>query len=146
MKLQLNWNQKMHFTSQIGELSTPMDARAPLGDGKAMNPKELVAAGLAGCTAMDVIALFKKYKEIPDIFYMDVEIKTTETGYPAVFTHVLLKFFVEGNVSKETFISAVVASQTKYCGVSAMLSKAVPIEYELYLNNQKIYNDKAKFD
>jgi putative redox protein len=36
-------------------------------------------------------------------------------------------------------------SQTKFCGVSAMLSKAFPIKYVVRLNGQEIGQGQAEF-
>jgi len=145
MKIDLNWNGSMKFTSQAGDNTTLMDAKAPLGQGSAMTPKELVGAGLAGCTAMDVVALFKKHKQTPDSFGVQVDIETSSGGHPNVFTQALLTFTAKGSVTKEVFIEAVELSQTKYCGVSAMLSKAFPIKYKIMLNDELIHEGQAHF-
>ncbi|KHD87174.1 MAG: hypothetical protein OM95_15885 [Bdellovibrio sp. ArHS] len=145
MKVDLQWTGSMKFTSVADGKETVMDAKSPIGQGSAMTPKELVGAGLAGCTAMDVIALFKKHKQLPESFDVSVDIQTSSGGYPVVFTHALLTYKAKGAVSKEVFIEAVTSSQTKYCGVSAMLAKAFPIEYKLVLNDEVIHEGQAHF-
>ncbi len=122
-----------------------MDSSAPFGKGEAMTPKQLVAAGLAGCTAMDVIALLKKHKQDVQSFDIDLEITTSTSGHPAVFTKAVLNFLVTGNVDAAILNEAVTLSQTKYCGVSAMLSKALPIEYVVTLNGNQVGRGEAHF-
>lgn len=145
MKLNLKWNEAMNFTASTAENNVTMDAKSPLGHGSAMTPKELVVAGLAGCTAMDVAALFKKHKQSPESFEVSVDVETSTGAHPIVFTRATLTFSVTGDVSKDVFIEAVNLSQTKYCGVSAMLSKAFPIQYKIILNNVLIHEGQAHF-
>ncbi len=146
MKLNLKWTDMMTFTGSADGKQVDMDAKAPLGRGSAMTPKELVAAGLAGCTAMDVVALFKKHKQNMKTFDVDVDIETSIQGHPVVFTKAILTFKVTGEVTPEIFKESVVLSQTKYCGVSAMLAKAFPIHYRLVLNDQIILEGQSHFE
>ena len=139
------WKEKMQFNGIAGEHTVSMDAKAPVGNDTAPTPKELVAIGLGGCTAMDVIALLKKYKTPPKSFRVDLDVQTTASGHPAVFEKATLIFQVEGEVDAEKLNEAVLLSQTKYCGVSAMLSKSFPIEYRVVLNGKDIGTGSAKF-
>lgn len=146
MKIDLHWDGAMKFMSTAGDNKAPMDAKSPIGQGTAMTPKELVGAGLAGCSAMDVVALFKKHKQTPDSFDVNVDITMSTGGYPAVFTQATITYAATGNVSKEVFSEAVMLSQTKYCGVSAMMTKAFPIYYKVVLNNELISEGQASFN
>lgn len=145
MKTNIIWNQGMNFTGKSEKYSVVMDAKSPIGRGEGLTPKELVAIGLAGCTAMDVAAWMKKHKQNVDSFEIQTDIETSTSGHPAVFTKALLIFRLSGNITKEILIEAVELSQTKYCGVSAMLSKSFPIEYAVELNGETITNGQAKF-
>lgn len=145
MKTTVTWKDGMQFEGSTGKNNVLMDATAPLGKEAGATPKELVALGLGGCTAMDVIAFLKKYKQAPEKFHIDLDIEKTASGYPAVFENALLTFSVEGNVEADKLNEAVKLSQTKYCGVSAMLSKAFPINYKVVLNGQEIGSGSAQF-
>ncbi len=122
-----------------------MDAKAPLGKGTAMSPKQLVAAGLCGCTAMDVAAAMRKHRQQLQSLDVTAEIETTKSGYPAVFTQIHLEFCVQGVIDPDVLRKAVHESQSKYCGVSAMLAQAVPITYAIELNGAAIGTGKAEF-
>ncbi len=145
MKTNTIWKTNMNFVGECGENKVPMDAKPPLGTAAGMTPKELVVIGLSGCTAMDVIALMKKHKQEVKHFNVEAEVTKSTGGYPEVFSHIALTFNAEGNIDKEKLVEAVKLSQTKYCGVSAMLAKALPIEYQIKLNNEIIANGKASF-
>ena len=122
-----------------------MDAKSPIGRGSALTPKELVASGLGGCTAMDVVALLRKNKQDLRSLNVDVDVTPSTGAHPVVFTKAHLTFRVEGTVDPKILNEAVHLSQTKFCGVSAMLSKAFPITYEVLLNGQKVGEGKADF-
>lgn len=146
MKTNLNWNEKMRFTADCDGNTVTMDTKAPLGENKAMTPKELVATGLGGCTAMDVIALLKKHKQDYKSLQVEVGITSSSGGHPVIFTEANLLFRVTGSVDKTILLESVKLSQTKFCGVSAMLSKALPIRYQVLLNDEEIGSGQADFN
>ncbi len=138
MDLKIVWKEAMLFEGVAGEHSTLMDAKAPIGKGAAPTPKEFVGWGLGGCTAMDVAALLKKHKQQPESFEIAVEIVPSVGKQPAVFESAMLTYRVLGPVDPAVLSEAVLLSQTKYCGVSAMLAKAFPIHYRVELNGVEI--------
>jgi putative redox protein len=146
MKAHLRWTEGMKLSAESAENSVMMDAKSPMGQGQAMTPKELVAAGLGGCTAMDVLALFKKHKQPFESFEVIVDITPSTAGYPVVFESAVISFIAQGQIDKNIYIDAVKLSQTKYCGVSAMLAKALPIKYIVILNGEKINEGTAHFE
>ncbi|MCO5143462.1 MAG: OsmC family protein [Oligoflexia bacterium] len=144
MKLKTIWKDKMLFETTDGSLSTTMDAKAPIGGGTALSPKQLCLSAIAGCTAMDVAALMRKYKQDVKEFFIESEAELT-SGYPAVFKSVDLQFYLNGEIDKEKAIEAVLLSQTKYCGVSAMMAKHCPIYYKIYINSELVNEGQANF-
>lgn len=145
MRSVLNWTGDMKFEAIADGKSVVMDAKAPIGAGSAQTPKELVVDGLGGCTAMDVVALLKKHKQPMTSFEVAVDVETTKSGSPVLFTKASITFNAMGAIEPKILLEAVRLSQTKYCGVSAMLSKAFPIEYTVVLNNEEIGRGKADF-
>ena len=95
---------------------------------------------------MDVLAWLKKHKQSYETFEVTVDITTSEGGYPVVFKKAVVTFLLTGSVDKDIYVEAVKLSQTKYCGVSAMLVKAFPIEYVVLLNGQKLSEGFAQFE
>lgn len=145
MKTVLTWQDGMKFEARIDNHLVVMDAKQPIGQYTGATPKALVVMGLGGCTAMDVIALLKKYKQPPKNFNVDVEVQPTSGVQPAVFEKAIITFRAEGEIDANKFIEAVHLSQTKYCGVSAMLAKAFPIEYQIILNQKEVGRGFADF-
>ena len=145
MNVNLSWNQSMEFSAKAGEHTVVMDAKAPIGHGHAPTPKELVIMGMGGCTAMDVIALLRKYKQPVESFDLEVTVIPSEGVYPVVFNSAHIIYKLTGDIESPKILEAVQLSQTKYCGVSAMLSKAFPITWEIQLNGNVVGSGKAEF-
>lgn len=145
MKSTLTWINGMKFESIADGKLVMMDAKTPIGSGSAQTPKELVLDGLGGCTAMDVVALLKKHKQIFSSFEVTVDVEITKTGHPVLFTKAAITFNVTGAIDPKILLEAAHLSQTKFCGVSAMLSKAFPIEYVVILNSEEIGRGHADF-
>ena len=145
MKMNLSWQDRMVFVASASGCQTKMDAKAPIGQGSALTPKELVLAGLCGCTAMDVISLMRKHKQTVTRFEVKADASVSEGGHPVVFTAATLTFELDGEVDPSRALEAVRLSQTQYCGVSAMLSKALPIRWELVVNGTPVAQGQAEF-
>jgi putative redox protein len=145
MEVVCNWQGGMKFAATNGAHEVSLDARKPIGTETAMNPKQLVLAGLGGCTAMDVASLMRKHKQEMTSFRVSTRAEMTEGGQPITFREFHLTFEVEGTVDREKLLEAVALSQTKYCGVSAMAIKAGPIYYRVILNREEIGKGQAKF-
>lgn len=144
MKAECEWTNKLHFKTDIDGFNLNMDAKRPLGEENGPTPKSLVLAAACGCTAMDVISLLKKYKQEPSYFKVTGVAESAKT-HPAEFTEIKLQYIVNGNCEPEKLIEAVQLSQSKYCAVSAMLSRVTPIKYQITLNESLIAEGQSQF-
>lgn len=138
------WSEKLLFRSQFGDNEVVMDAKAPLGTGKAASPKQLVLAAICGCTAMDVMMHLRKARAVPTAFSIEAKADVS-SGAPAVFTHVELLYKVSGPTSLEALLEAVRESMTLECGVSAMIAKCCPIAYRIELDGSEVGRGMAHF-
>jgi putative redox protein len=146
MKIELKWHEKMAFTGFAGGREAKLDANPPLGQGSAPTPKEMLVMALCGCTAMDVASLMRKNKQAVSSFTVEADATSSEGAQPVVFTRVHLKFALEGAAIEPAIATeAVKLSQTRYCGVSAMLSRAFPISYEVLVNGTAVAQGEADF-
>lgn len=144
MKLSLDWQDKMQFKASDGKLSMTMDAKSPIGSDTALTPKQLFLASIMGCSAMDVVSLMRKYKQDMKSFHIDAQAPLKE-GHPAVFTHISIQYRLDGAIELEKAFEAAKLSMTKFCGVSAMVSTDVPIEYEVFVNGVSAGKGRADF-
>jgi putative redox protein len=102
--------------------------------GTGPKPIELVALGLAGCTAFDVITVLRqKYHQKVTGYQVRVEAAQAERP-PQVFTTVRIHHVVAGiEIDKAALQEAIRLSEEKYCSVGAMVKQTatVQITYEV---------------
>jgi len=116
----------MHFIGTAGSgLTVHVDSNPVVGgQGEGLRPTELVAIGLAGCTAMDVISILRKKREKVSGLEVSVDIDRAET-HPKIFTDINVHYVATGHdISPAALERAIELSETKYCTVSAMLQKS----------------------
>jgi putative redox protein len=94
------------------------------------SPMEAVLMALCGCTSVDVVGILQKKRQ--ELTGLRVSAEATQAPTPPrVFTHINLTYAVSGKLSRKAVEDAVSLSKNKYCSVSLMLAKAMPIEYEI---------------
>ncbi len=99
------------------------------GSNGATRPKELLLIALGGCTGSDVTAILQKKRIKIDGFEMNLEAEVAET-HPQVFTKIHIEYVFYGKgINEKDLERAIELSQTKYCSVTAMLDKAMPISH-----------------
>lgn len=141
--IETQWMGKMQFNALIDGHTVIMDAPEKSGgEDMAPIPKPFVLAALSGCTGMDIIALLRKADKAVDDLTMTVTGELSKQA-PIQYTsiHVLYTFKGNEELRDDTF-KAVMDSQEKYCGVSSMLKKAIPVTWEINFNGEEIFNNK----
>ncbi len=115
----------MRFDVESGSGHTiALDVR-PEGGGEdtGPSPMELLLMGLAGCTGMDVISILRKQRQ--DVTGYEIFVHGTRAEqHPQVYTEITVEHVVTGRgLRRQEVERAVELSETKYCSVSATLSK-----------------------
>ena len=135
MNVSVDWLGDMKFvgTSDSGHEIT-LDAGAAVGGhNEGARPLELMALSLAGCTAMDVISILKKKRQVVTGFKVEVHTEQAD-GHPKVFTSIHIKYIFHGHdVAPKAVERAMELSETRYCPAQAMLSAVAPttMSYEI---------------
>lgn len=126
MDAKVTWKGKSAFEAVADSGKTIVmdaDSAERLGPG----PMELVAMSMAGCTAMDVISILEKKKQVVTNFEVKVHAERAD-DYPKVYTRAEIEYQVTGHALDEAAVlRAIELSIQKYCPVHAMLSQAFPI-------------------
>ena len=90
-------------------------------------PMELLLLGLAGCTAMDVISIMAKKRQPMTNLQVKVQGERAET-HPKIWTKIHLEYIAYGEgISESALARAIELSESTYCSVNTMLSKAAEI-------------------
>jgi putative redox protein len=142
-EIETQWMGKMQFNSIINGHTVIMDAPEKIGgEDNGPVPKPFILTALSGCTGMDVVSFLRKFEQPVDNFEMKAigEIsKKAPVEYIAIH---LIYNFKGSETSKDAALKAVTDSQEKYCGVSSMLKKALPVTWEVNYNDFQIFTNK----
>ena len=136
MKATLHWKENMTFIGMPDSgFPVQMDADSYFGGtNNGVRPMEMIALGLAGCTAMDVLSILQKKRQNVTGFEVRVDAPRS-ADHPKVFTSAVINYVVMGkNVDEAAVLRAMELSFTKYCPVQKMLEGAFPMDlhYEIY--------------
>jgi putative redox protein len=141
-EIETQWMGKMQFNALVNGHTIIMDAPERAGgEDLGSIPKPFILTALSGCTGMDIVALLRKEnKEIKDL---DIKVKgELSKRAPIEYVSMHVSYYFSGDESNETAaLNAVTDSQEKYCGVSHMLRKALPITWDVKYNGKEIFNN-----
>jgi putative redox protein len=115
------------------------------GKDTAATPKEAVLGAILGCTGMDVVALFKKFKLDPAGVSLSAESELTDS-HPKVFKQIVITYSFPDSTPADKACEAVELSMTKLCGVSAMVNPVSPIVWKIEIGGQITAEGKAGFE
>ena len=141
MDISLSWKGRMTFEG-VGDSGfvQRLDSEESVGgDNSGARPMELIAIGLAGCTAMDVISILSKKKQVVTDFQIKLQAARAEE-HPKVFTEAVIEYLFHGtNIDEAAVLRAIELSAEKYCPAQAMLGQVFPIRL-VY----KIFDEETK--
>ena len=102
------------------------------------SPMEMLLMGVGGCSAIDIVHILKKQRQIITSYKVEVEGETEATDGAKPFKSIHLKIYLEGDIPADKVIKAAALSFDKYCSVSITLQESVAIKYQLFLNGENI--------
>ena len=143
-EIETQWMGKMQFNSLVNGHTIIMDAPVRVGgEDHGPIPKPFVLTALSGCTGMDIVAILRNAKKEVN----DLNIKVTgelSRQHPIEYVAIHIIYDFNGDVAfKDAALDAVNVSQNKYCGVSHMLRKVLPVTWEVNYNGVQLFNNKV---
>ncbi len=131
-----------HFEA-VGGSGVPvhMDAAESIGGSNlGARPMELLLMGLGGCTAIDMVLILKKQRQVVDDFQIRltgerVKIEGTEKS---PFREINIQFELKGQIDPEKAQKAIILSMEKYCSATAQLESSAHITHSLGINGEII--------
>jgi putative redox protein len=88
---------------------------------------ELLLVALGSCTAVDVISILKKRRQVVTGYHVEVS-GTRRDDFPRSYTTMTVHHVLRGkNISAKAAEQAIELSETKYCSVAATLRPTVEI-------------------
>jgi putative redox protein len=135
MEAKVEWQGRMTFTGSAGTgFEVPLGAAQAVGrDEDGFRPMELIAVGLAGCTAMDVISILNKKRQ--DVTEYEVRVDASQAeDHPKVYTGAVIEYHVTGHAIQEAAVMrAIELSATRYCPAQAMFVDVFPMSLEYFI-------------
>lgn len=135
MEAKVTWQGRMTFSGSADSgFAIPIGTDPSVGgDNDGARPMELIAIGLAGCTAMDVISILSKKRQQVTAFEVQVHADRAP-DHPKVFTRAVIEYFVTGDqVEEAAVVRAIELSAERYCPAQAMFSRIMPIELKYHI-------------
>jgi putative redox protein len=118
-------------------IANHIDANVDIGGHNlGSRPMELLLMGLGGCTAIDVILILKKQRQVIEDLKITVDgnrekIEGTEMN---PFRKINVHFAFKGNLDETKVERAIKLSMEKYCSATAQLSPSAEITHSLSIN------------
>jgi len=101
-----------------------------------VRPMQMLLMGLAGCSAIDVIAILKKQRQEIKNYKMVVNGDREAGKEPSLWKDISMEFHLYGNIDEDKAIKAVELSINKYCSVAATLDKAgAKIKWKVFVHS-----------
>jgi putative redox protein len=126
-----------HFEakSETGNVAF-MDAGENIGGhNKGVRPMQMLVMGLGGCSAIDIVLILKKQKQVIDDFEISIDGEREKDKEPSLWETIDIHFKLKGQIDKEKAERAVKLSMEKYCSVSKTLELAgTKITYKVSVN------------
>ena len=89
-----------------------------------VRPMQVLLMGLAGCSAIDVITILKKQRQVINDYKMVVNGEREAGKEPSLWQEIIVEFHLYGDIDKNKAEKAVELSLNKYCSVAATLEHA----------------------
>jgi putative redox protein len=134
-------DQDFHFEAKgSSPIPVHIDAAEGIGGHNAgARPMELLLMGLGGCTAIDVILILKKQRQVVEDFQIRVsgDREKIEGTEKTPFRQINIQFELKGQIDGSKALKAIQMSMDKYCSATAQLEPSSTITHTLVLNGEK---------
>jgi putative redox protein len=112
VEIDLAWDGELRFAARAGSQQFKLDSAGAAGP----SPVQMLAAGLAGCMAMDVVHILTKGRH--PLTGLRVRLDGARApSNPKRLVGVELRFVVEGEVPADAVERAIALSRDTYCSV-----------------------------
>lgn len=105
------------------------------GINNAVRPMQMLIMGLGGCSAIDIVSILKKQRQLIESFEISIDAERQKGKEPSLWETIEVHFKLKGKIDKEKAEHAVQLSMEKYCSVAKTLELAgAKIIYKVSVN------------
>ena len=128
-------DEAFHFVATgTAGVAIHIDGATDIGGHNAgARPMELLLMGLASCSAIDVIVILNKQKQVIDDFTIQVRGERETGAVPAPFTAIHIEYHLRGQLDEAKVRRAIDLSMDKYCSATAQFRPSASITWSLVL-------------
>ncbi len=125
-----------HFAATgVSGVQLDIDGSVDIGGHNAgARPMEMLLMGLAGCTAIDVILILQKQKQLITDFQIRVDGKREKHAIPSPFQSIHITYLLKGDLEAGRVQRAIDLSMDKYCSATAQLRPTAEITYSFEIS------------
>ena len=127
--LQLVWQGNLQFSASLGEHQLCFDGEKKDG----ISPVEAMAAGLAGCMAIDVVHILERMRSPADSMQVRLQAERASED-PKRLLSARIHFEIAGDVPEKNVERAIDLSRQKYCSVWHSLRRDIEmgVDYSIH--------------
>lgn len=103
-----------------------------------VSPMETILMAVAGCSGIDMISILKKQRQEITKFSAEVVGERIQKDEAKPFKTIMVSFKVDGKIDPKKAERAAGLSFEKYCSVSKTMEPNVTVNYEVFVNGEKI--------
>jgi len=129
LRVDLQWEDDLYFSAAT---PTGYDFDFDAANQMGCMPLEALVASLAGCMAIDVVAILRKMRCEPEACSMSVRAERSRTP-PQRITEVHLDLTLSGDLPEDKVRRAVSLSEDRYCSVRHSLREDIEITTVLHI-------------
>lgn len=133
----INDDYLFECTNSLGN-SILLNSISQSENSEGVSPMESLLMAVAGCSGIDMVSILKKQRQEITKFSAEVEGERIQVDEAKPFKTILVKFFVEGKINPKKAERAASLSFEKYCSVSKTLEPNVTVNYEVFVNGEKV--------
>jgi putative redox protein len=131
-------NDACHFEAvNQDNVKINLDASPDVGgENKGFRPMQLLLAAVGGCSAIDVVTILKKQKQVIESFNIEVTGQREDVKTHSIYKKIHIRFLLKGKIEKGKAVRAVELSVDKYCSVAKTLEPTAKITYDVIVNEK----------
>jgi O-succinylhomoserine sulfhydrylase len=114
------------------------------GQNKGFRPMESLVASLGGCSAIDVVTILKKQRQVIDDFEIELTAERTSIEEHTEFESIAVKIILTGNLDEKKVQKAIQLTKEKYCSVYFILSASTSITYQYEIRPSSVETIKQE--
>jgi putative redox protein len=129
IQMKLNWTENMQFLARSE--NGPAIVVDSKDGGSGPTPMELLLAGIAGCTGIDIVLILQKKRL--ELNKLEINISGKQAGkYPKRFTDIHIEYFLAGkSIPYKAVEQAIKLSEEKYCSALASFNAKFSHSYRI---------------